>query len=156
MLGFLGPFLDLPVDLNILPGIALVFVSRILRAQAARREPVDFGESAPAETAPEPRRPLNTERAPSPQPRTEEPRPAPGPATRPRPAPAPSPSPVETEGKSTPERGDLEKRLFAAGMQLAGPSEPEVTPSTEEMEVGRPLSSAEMIARAHERWNKRP
>ncbi len=167
-LGFFGPFLNLPVDVNLFPGIILVFLSRILRTQAARNAPVEYETPAPGEEQVEPRI-LNTERPRPPEPLAKpetvakpeivakpEPVVVPEPVVEPR----PEPSRLETPRlESKPERAELEEKMLFAGTELASRTESEPMSQGEETDIGeamRPLSSSEMIARAHERWNKRP
>ncbi|MGD2059703.1 MAG: hypothetical protein PVF87_02450 [Acidimicrobiia bacterium] len=161
-LGFFGPFLNLPLDVNLFPGIILVFVARVLRAQAARNAPVEYEAPAPEPERAEPRI-LNTERSRAPEPVVK-----PEPVAKSEPVverePKPRPSSARsaagtTRSESEPERVELEEKLLFAGMELAGKAESEPMSAGEVAELGestRPLSSAEMIAEAHKRWNKRP
>ena len=149
-LGFLGPLLNLPIDLGIFPGIILIFISRIFRTRAARKAPEEAEAQASVEEQVEPRV-LNTER---PRPRPAQPEPG----TRPTPEPARSEAP-----KPVPEtkRQEMLEQILISGTGVADGS---ATRNTDEVDTGRdesaapsqPLSSAEMIARAHQRWNKRP
>lgn len=143
-LGFFGPFLNLPIDLNIFPGIILIFISRLFRTQAARRGPQESEEQAPTEEQVQPRI-LNTERSQT----------VPAPTSRPQTEPARS---EVKEPKPEVKRQEMVEQILMAGTDLAtGPPSPESdTPAGEEAPVpSRPLSSAEMIAEAHKRWNKR-
>jgi hypothetical protein len=149
-LGFFGSLINLPVDLDILPGIVLIFIARIFRAQAARRAPEESEAPTTGESQPRPS-PLNTERS-----RSRVPPPEPTPPARPTPEPVllepPQPSP-ETKRK------EMLDQILVAGTELATESSPPETGSPAEEEAPeptRPMSSAEMIARAHERWDKRP
>lgn len=134
--GFFGPTVNLP-GIPWFPGFILVFISRILRANARRREP-DL-HHADAET-PTP----NVARRPDP----------PKPQERPSQTPKPPPQPVVVE----PSRGEIEARLFESMNEMSDGADPaEVDELLEQInQMDRPKSSAEMIAEARERWNKRP
>lgn len=133
MLGFGG--------LNLFPGIVLVFVARAIRTQAARNAPTD-----PEEVEPEPQidsseRILNTERRQPPSP------PAPAQSYR---APEQRPEPAASE------RNELLEKIVLAGRETVEETSPgldERAPE-EEIDVMGPMSSAEMIARAHKRWDR--
>lgn len=155
-IGFLGPTLNLPIRLDIFPGIILVFVARILRTQANRRERQE--ESEGLEQRPPPRRqprPGPVDRAPSPPVRS--PR-SPDVSSKERLEPAsepeiyvdtlddaaitePAPESVETL---------VERMVLADGERMESPGG-EAAP-----EAGPPKSSAEMIAEARRRWGARP
>lgn len=152
-LGFLGGFINLPFDLNIFPGIVLIFISRIIRAQGARTTPDEGGEAEELEDEVQPRI-LNTERA-RPRPR------APEKAIPTAPEKARSETPEPTpEAK----RQEMLEQILVTGTDLAARS---AAPETDAMETDAmeteevpgpagPMSSAEMIAQARKRWNKRP
>jgi hypothetical protein len=162
--GFVLPALDL-ADITVFPGLILIFVARALRTQAARNAPPEPDE---VELVTEPERILNTDR----------------PRVEPKPSPKPSPQPVtiplQTELSPKPTRptsreGVIE-RIAAAGREVEadltkpGPRKPDLTkpdltkPDRDEPDVTaprgetKPMSSEEMIAAAHRRWNadKRP
>jgi hypothetical protein len=157
--GFVLPALDL-ADITVFPGLILIFVARALRTQAARHAPPD-----PADVEPvvEPERILNTDR----------------PRVEPKPSPKPSPQPVtippQTEPSPNPtrptSRESVIERIAAAGREgeadltKPGRGKPELTKADrDEADVTaprgetKPMSSEEMIAAAHRRWNadKRP
>jgi hypothetical protein len=152
-LGFLGPLVNLPVDLGIIPGIILIFISRIFRSQAARRASQGSEPPVSVEEQVEPRV-LNTER--------KRPEPAPSQPSRPAPETRPTYEPVRSGSpKPTPaaKRQEMLEQILVAGTEMASESEEPRTTIPEREEpppIARPMSSAEMIARAHERWNKRP
>lgn len=143
--GFVSPAFGLP-DLSFFPGIVLVFVARILRNIGQRREMPDLGEAEP-EAEPEPAsapRMMNTER--QRQARQE------GPET-PVLEPEPEPSPQR--------RNQLLDQIVGPGAgggeaEVEPQSDDEVDPDTQVPSSRKPLSSAEMIARAHERWDSKP
>ncbi len=112
----------------------------------------ELGGQQPAEEeSPQPARMMNTERQrqrPVPEPIVLEPeaRPEPGPPA----------------GKERPvKRNQLLEQIVSAGRDVAG-DDPmasqgdEVEPAAELPDLKRPMSSAEMIARAHERWDSKP
>lgn len=146
-LGFFGPILNLPIDVNFFPGIILIFIARIFRAQAARRESQE-AEAQASEVEQSQPRALNTERTRS-QP------PSPGPTNRPEPEPN---RPEAAKPRPEAKRQEMLEQVLLAGTELATESTPQPdTSGVEETPAStRPLSSAEMIARAHKRWNKRP
>jgi hypothetical protein len=142
--GFVSPAFGLP-DLSFFPGIILVFIARILRNIGQRREIPDLGEEEP-EAEPEPAPPprmMNTER--QRQARQE----------------GPELPVLEPEPESPPPRRDrLLDQIAGAG---PGGGEAGLEPESEEEvepvpmpSTRKPLSSAEMIARAHERWDSKP
>jgi hypothetical protein len=142
--GFFGNFINLPVG-NIVPGIILLFIARVVRAQAGRRERAEGPEdvlatqSVPTDTQTAPRRVPSMR--PPPEPRVE---------------PAPTPS---RHASAEPERSRSEalEKILLAGNALEedlGSTEVEIPVELAEGEVR--LSSAEMIARARQRWDRRP
>lgn len=152
--GFVLPALDL-ADITVFPGLVLIFVARALRTQAARNEPQEPGDVEPV---PEPERILNTDR-----PRVE-------PKPSPKPAPQPVTIPPQTDlspkpTRPTPRESVIE-RIAAAGREVETDlAESDLTKSVrDEFDVTasrgetKPMSSEEMIAAAHRRWNadKRP
>lgn len=146
---FFGPMFNLP-RLDIFPGIIIVFVARVFRAQATRRERADAGEMLQAETRPQqvqPRKPRReTPRVESPVPPTE---------SKPKPKPKPTPSSVRPEPKmpDAAEREVMLEKILLTGQELAEESVEEQIAVADE--TPQKMSSAEMIARAHERWNKK-
>lgn len=156
--GFVLPALGL-ADITVFPGLILIFVARALRTQAARNAPPD---PADVEPVPEPERILNTDRL----------RVEPKPSPKPPPSPQPVSIPRQTERPSQPTgpstRENVIERIAAAGRAVetdlaeSDPTEPDrdepdVTGPRGD-ETTKPMSSEEMIAAAHRRWNtdKRP
>jgi hypothetical protein len=113
-------------DIGWFPGIILVFIARVLRAQTSRQP---RSEETPASTAPE--RPLNTERSQEP---TREPSPEPVVVTEP----AVVIEPVEPRKPVVTEREPIEV--------------PQVVLEPSQRSV---KSSEEMIAEARRRWDRR-
>lgn len=150
---FFGNFIDLP-SFGFFPGLILVFVSRLLRVQAKRQqradEPEESAEAPPEVPAP---RPLYTERSKE----TAEPtKPEPGARSATKSAPA-KPQVVWPKDETVREieRDDLVEKILVAGSELADEKTsglPTLEPSYEE----KPLTSAEMIARARQRWDRKP
>lgn len=137
--------------LSVFPGLILIFFARVLRAQRARTETSEPQGQKPEPEVAAPDRILNTER--SQQASTPPSRPQ---ATYTPPAPATEPvQDVPEEPERTPEeRDDLLERIVAAGREAADqPESAEVMPLDTEPEGPRPMSSEEMIARAHRRWD---
>ena len=131
--GVFGPLLDLP-NISWFPGLILVFLSRIVRTQVARRSRAEEQDDTPIP---------NVERPPDP------------PKTQSRPAPAaPQPTPVVVE----PSRQEIEQVLLDSMREKADVPDPVVVDqlSSHVDDVERPKTSAEMIAEARQRWNKRP
>lgn len=137
------------LELTVLPGIVLIFVARVVRNQAQQTEMPDLGDRTVVEDEPEPAPPermMNTER------RRQAPPPDPG----------PEPAYVEPPAKDQPrpmKRNDLLEQIVGAGRQAEGAEtspEPEQLVPVDDPESRRPMSSAEMIARAHERWDSKP
>jgi len=175
--GFFGPIVNIP-DISVFPGIIILFVSRVIRKQGERtqrrEEDVEYAQQQPTP------RPLNTQRS---KPPTLQPKraPEPGKASQPKRAPEPRetpeprvasteepllrPSPdLETASSAAPKPGGDEKgrtemleRVLLAGKRTTRAPRAPVYPKTKsEDEQGRPLTSAEMIARAHRRWDRKP
>lgn len=145
-LGFFGGLINLPFDLNVFPGIILIFISRIFRAQGARTTSAEEEEAEALEEQVEPRV-LNTERTRS---RPVEPQTPAGPAPE-LGVQAPEPTP---ESK----RQEMLEQILVTGTGVAArATAPETDAKVEEAPgPATPMSSAEMIAQARERWNKRP
>jgi hypothetical protein len=138
-------------DIDVFPGLILVFVARAIRAQAARQAPdEDVVTDQPEPVAPP--RILNTERQTDSVPPT---------STRRRPEPGPKPAVEPTPVKK---RNELLQDIVLAGKEAAAtkpapaPSEPrsERSASVEPGLKGKkPMSSAEMIAQARKRWDRK-
>lgn len=141
--GFLGPILGLPFGINVLPGVIVLFISRLFRVQAARNAPAEI-EPEP-EPAPAPERILNTDRERHP--------PTPPVTTKAEQAKSRT---METEPifkpKETESRDDMLEQILLAGREVA--DEPGELPDPAPLDGDPPMSSAEMIARAHKRWDK--
>ena len=148
---FAGSILGL-IGLNPLPGIILVFVARVIRNQANTGEMPELGEQPSVE---------------------QQQRPAPQPVETPRqraPSPSPEPYVVETpshrepapEPQLDPKPGPR-RRLLEEFVGLDPDSEDDdasgetAMPPDQMTDTGerRPMSSAEMLARAHERWDSK-
>lgn len=137
--GFVGPRLDLPIPtFSVLPGIILIFIARALRRRARRQMPeLPTGRPEPEPMPPE--RTLNTERQ----------------KTSPLP-----PRPVERELEPDPPRSDedhneLLEKILGANEEMEKPATPtRVTPTRPDTKT--PLTSAEMVAEARKRWDRKP
>ena len=150
---FFGNFIDLP-NFGFFPGLILVFLSRLIRTQAKRQERAKEADepigATPESSLP---RPLYTERS------KQTPEAAkPEPVTRT----APKASPVrqqvvwpKEESGAEPERDSLSEEILVAGSELADDKAAE-GPVLEPSYEGKPLTSAEMIARARQRWDRKP
>ena len=155
--GFFGPMVNLP-NVSVFPGIIILFISRVIRKQGEQPQPRE--ESADQDDDQVTPRPLNTQRSTPPAVPRKAPQPPPATQTeaRAKSMPEPKPAPKAPEAGTPPdERGELLERVLLVGQELAeepaehGPLEP----ISDDLE-SRPLSSAEMIARAHRRWDRRP
>lgn len=140
--GFVLPVLNV-ADPSVFPGVILIFVARALRTQLARHAPPSESEQEPDEPA----RVLITERertAPTSEPaRTPPPQPPKPAAETPRQS-----APTPTEDVSEPDdRDELIERIALAGRAVSEPATDEERPA--------PMSSAEMIAQAKRRWDKK-
>jgi hypothetical protein len=139
--GFLAPMAGYE-RINILPGLVLIFGARAIRRQAASRREPDEEPATAAEEAPQ--RILNTERI-------SRPAPPPEPIVRYREAEEQAADEIE---ETMPESDDLIERITSASRDretdpvvpaaMAGDRVPDTR-----------LSSAEMIARARERWDRK-
>lgn len=147
--GFFGSIFGL-ISINLLPGIILVFVARVIRNQANKREMPDLGEQPSVEQQQQPAAPTTE------TPRQRQPSPSPEPyvletPSRREPAHEPQPSP-----KPAPRRRDLLEEIVGLDPERDDDASEE-TPMTSDQMTGteerRPMSSAEMLARAHERWD---
>ena len=124
--GFFGPMLGLP-GVPWFAGLILVFVSRVVRARAAQMEREAYEDDT--------LRPNVERKADPPKTRT-------------------SPAPVVVE----PSRTEIEQRLVATMRdEIDTPDQADVDELLAQIkDVDRPKTSAEMIAEARQRWNKRP
>jgi len=138
--------------IDVFPGLILVFVARVIRAQAARQAPAeDVVRDQPPPAAPP--RALNTERqADQSVPQTSTPR-----HSDPVPKPALEPPPVK-------KRNELLQDIVLAGKEVAvtkpAKTQPEPRPERSasvepELKKTTPMSSAEMIAQARKRWDRK-
>lgn len=148
--GFIGGLIGF-ISLNLLPGIILVFVARVIRNQADTRDMPELGEQPSVEEQQRPPTPTaetppQHQAPPSPEPYVLE--------TPSRREPTPEPQP---ESKPAPRRRLLEEvagldpdRDDDASEETAMPSDQPADPAQR-----RPMSSSEMLARAHERWDSK-
>lgn len=150
--GIIGPIFGLS-GFNVFPGIIALFIARILRNQAVQKELPDLGDQA-EEPEPTPPRMMNTER------RRTTPPPAPGPVaseTMPEPAIGDAQEP-EADAPAR-KRNELLEQIVLAGREAATEEAPSPMPNDEvgmgEEEKRGPMSSEEMIARAHRRWDSK-
>jgi hypothetical protein len=127
-------------------------VSYAPRTDAANFQETD-AETAVTTGTPVPR-PLNTERSKEPQPTV-------GTTAKPAKTPPPkAPPPVTSEvvwpkdRPAEPERDDLIEQILVAGTELE--REKGELPTLEPSHQGKPLTSDEMIARARQRWDRKP
>lgn len=128
--------------INILPGLILIFGARAIRRRASRREEPDEGPVTEAEEAPQ--RILNTERLS---------RPAPPPEPIVRYREAEEQAADEFEAISA-ESDELIERITSADRDRE--PDPVVPPAMARDRVpDSRLSSAEMIARARQRWDRK-
>ncbi len=147
--GFFGSIFGF-ITLNLIPGIILVFVARVIRNQAGTREMPDLGEQPSVEeqqqpTTPTAEAPPQRQPPPSPEPYVLE-----TPSRR-EPAPEPQPSP-----KPGPRRRLLEEVVGLDPDRDDDDASEETAMTSDQMtEERRPMSSAEMLARAHERWDSK-
>ncbi len=135
--------------INIFPGLILVFVARAIRNQAAKRTR-DEPEEVATEPQEQPQRVLNTERVARPQP-------APEPVVRYQKS--EEQMAAGSEEPASPESDGLIERIVLAGREEAGEdmeheAGPWQDPAGDDRSPVR-MSSAEMLARAHERWNRK-
>lgn len=151
--GFAASVADV-ADIGFFPGLILVFVGRMLRAQARRQESEQTPDQVSAEQQP---RPLNTERThTNPAPET-----APQPVVRTPPVlPTPTPPPVFPDVDAEAEEKATRDKLFStmgAAASSSGGDDPisRIDDAVKEGSEKETLTSAEMIARARERWDRR-
>lgn len=148
--GFIGGLIGF-ISLNLLPGIILVFVARVIRNQADTREMPELGEQPSVEEQQRP--PVSTVEVP---PQRQAP-PSPEPyvletPTRREPTPEPRPDP-----KPGPRRRLLEEVVGLDPDSDDDASGERDLPPDQPADAGqrRPMSSAEMLARAHKRWDSK-
>lgn len=149
--GFIGGLIGF-ISLNLLPGIILVFVARVIRNQADTGEMPELGEHPSVEEQQRPPAPTaettpQRQAPPSPEPYVLE-----TPSRR-EPIPEPQPDP-----KPAPRRRLLEEVVGLDPDSEDDDAGGETDMSTDQpADVGqrRPMSSAEMLARAHERWDSK-
>lgn len=138
---------------NVFPGLILILVGRVIRAQARRRESDEASEPASPEQE---ARPLNTDRV--------QPTPTVGPAAEPAVRTPPilgtpiPPPPVVVQPDQT-EATITEKLFSKIGTAASARDDTDVIPGpdaiVEDAEEKKTLSSEEMIARARQRWDRR-
>lgn len=149
--GLVGPALGF-WDLSFIPGVVVVFLARILRTQAERRElpDLDRREETEEATQPPPARLMNTERQ-----RLEQ-------QARPQPAmiehePMSDPEPI---GQPTSKRNQLLDQIVTAGREveeeMSAPQREDRAEPVDAPDTPKPMSSDEMIARARKRWDSKP
>lgn len=149
--GFIGGLIGF-ISLNLLPGIILVFIARVIRNQADTREMPELGEQPSVEEQQRPQASTaETQRRqtpPSPEPYVLE--------TPSRRGPSPEPQP---DPKPAPRRRDLLEEVIGLDPDPGDDDASGETdmPSDQPVDTGRrrPMSSAEMLARAHERWDSK-
>lgn len=148
--GFLLPAFGL-ARANVFPGFVLIFIARALRSQAARQAPPEEVEEAPAppELIPNVERPRE-ERKPAPvvtPPVT---------GTAP-PTPPTQPGPVEVPAQPS-KRDDLIEKIAARREEIVEEVHERPAPMGPDLTLERPApkTSAEMIAEAKKRWDKKP
>lgn len=150
--GIAGSMFDFE-SVNVFPGFVLIFIARILRARSRSEMPPAPGES------PEESQPASSGSG-RPEPLQQTPPPAPARVERKTP-PAPK---LEPESESEPEpkrpvqeRNELLERLASASREAAkGPAGVDLdeTESEPVEDTRTPMSSAEMIAQARQRWDR--
>lgn len=146
--GIVGPIFGFE-RFNFFPGLVLIFIARVIRVQRGRTERAEPETQGSDRETPALERVLNTERRQQPS------------------APSPSPRPAvdhtvehstqpEPMTKSSEERDDLLERIVAAGREVADEVEEPEAPGPLPAPGSRaPMSSEEMIARAHRRWDSK-
>lgn len=150
--GFFDGFFDF-ANLSIFPGVILIFIARVLRSQAERTDLPELGTASPTEqsTMSEPEtgrgETLDTEDLSKPQPPVIE--------TPPEPQPEPE---LEPESELIRRDTDLFERILGSGSDDSD-GIPRSRRSAREDSAGegttKPMSSEEMIARAHKRWDSK-
>lgn len=156
-LGFFGPAINFP-DVSVFPGIIILFISRVIRKQSRQttREEEEIEQATSQSDIP---RMLNTDRTPRPAP---EPTPIPEPLMVPDLEPVPNPK-TTYEPKPKPkmepiaeEKSELLERVLLASEKMVEKSHEPAYPKRSADGEDGPLTSAEMIARAHSRWDRKP
>lgn len=156
--GFFGPMVNLP-NVSVFPGIIILFIARVIRKQGEQQTQPreESAEQADDQVTP---RPLNTQRSRPPVGPRRARQPAPAAPTGPRAEPTTEPKPVPSALEAGPpadQREELLERVLLVGQELADePPEPMYLEQISDDDESRPLSSAEMIARAHRRWDRKP
>lgn len=150
--GFLLPAFGLARP-NIFPGFILIFVARALRTQASRHAPPEEEVQVPAETE----RVLQTQRDRS-EPTAATPPPTPAQAPKPpREAAQPKVEPIVVSQPV--ERDDIIDRIAIAGRAASDERPESQKPTVPASSIGEepktPMTSAEMIAQAKKRWDKK-
>lgn len=157
--GFLGPLVGLD-DVSVLPGLILVLVARAMRNYAARHAPLELDEDDRVEE-PRSERVLNTERVPRTPPET-----APEPVVRYQRAEvqARMDQDDEEDDPEPEERGVLIERIALAGRETIAAREETASDSSGDSIAAsdraggsrkKPMTSAEMLAQAHKRWDRK-
>jgi len=148
--GFIGGLIGF-ISLNLLPGIILVFIARVIRNQADTREMPELEEQPSVEEQQRPQIPTaetpRRQAPPSPEPYV--------PETPSRREPAPEPQPDLTPA---PRRRNLLEEVIGLDPDRDDDASGETDMSSDQpTDAGqrRPMSSAEMLARAHERWDSK-
>lgn len=146
-------------DVSLWPGLILVLVARAIRNYAARHAPLEPDEDDRVEE-PRPERVLNTERVPRTPPET-----APDPVVRYQRAEvqATMDPDEEEDDPELDQRDDLIERIALAGRETittretASDRSGDSTPASERAGGSRkkPMTSAEMLAQAHKRWDRK-
>lgn len=153
IIGFFGPMFGL-LSLNLLPGIVLVFVARVIRNQADRTEMPELDDETSVEE-----QQRKAHQQPVQQPAVREPEPRDERPHRPPPEPYIVTVPDEpSPGRQRETSQEMLERIVGVRREAPDREEP-LQPAEEEMVVEemsrKPMSSAEMLARAHERWDSK-
>lgn len=150
-------------DVSVLPGLILVLVARAIRNYAARHAPLELDEDDRVEE-PRSERVLNTERVPRTPPET-----APEPVVRYQRAEVQATMDQhdeedEEDDREPEERGVLIERIALAGRETITAREETASDSSGDSTAAsdrtggsrkKPMTSAEMLAQAHERWDRK-
>jgi len=146
--GIVGPIFGFE-RFNFFPGLILIFIARVIRAQRGRAEQAETEPQGSQRETPVAERVLNTERRQQPS----APSPSPQPTVDSTVDRTPRPEPMARQPE---ERDDLLERIVAAGREVADEVETSEDPGPPPTPGGRaPMSSEEMIARAHRRWDSK-
>lgn len=146
--GIVGPIFGFD-RLNFFPGLVLIFIARVIRVQRRRTEQAEPETQGVERETPAPERVLNTERPQQPSAPSPSPRPTVDNAVERTTQPEPMSEPSE-------ERDDLLERIVAAGREGADEVETPEDPGPPPAPGSRAsMSSEEMIARAHRRWDSK-